>query len=101
MSNYAKVANAERAMVKRLMEEEGGYACRTAGSHSPFDVIHIRRGRARVFQLKKGGRSPFDGFGPREREAAKLMAHNCGAELFLIWWPDRDEPRTIPAADWP
>lgn len=101
MASYAKGATAERDLCKRL-RSEGWWACRTAGSHGSFDIIAAKRGRPlRMLQLKRGGKSPFAGFGPRDREAAIFDARVAGGNAELVWWPDRAEPQFIPVQDWP
>ncbi len=51
---YRKGANAERWLVKRYKEHGATHAMRTAGSHSPFDVIALFKDHTEVVQIKAG-----------------------------------------------
>ena len=46
--------------IKKALEKLGWIAIRSAGSHSPFDIIAIKEGRILLLQLKKykGGHMP-------------------------------------------
>jgi len=53
-NNYNKGSNFERAIVADL-QMKGFFAIRSAGSHSPIDVIAIRKGEVWGVQAKLAG----------------------------------------------
>lgn len=44
---------------------------------------------------------PFMNFRTEARLRLKAAARLAGAEAALCYWPPRESPRFIPAADWP
>lgn len=97
MTKYAKGAQKERDLVRKL-REEGWVATRTAGSHGPADVWAARKGTIRFLQLKAGVRRwPSRD----ERFALSVMAERAGAEAFVVFWPDRGSPEFVPSDSWP
>ena len=50
-SNYVKGARIERKALDQL-EKDGYLVVRSAGSHSPFDIVAIGMGEVRLIQLK-------------------------------------------------
>jgi len=50
--NYIKGRNKEYAIVKKKREEGCEIAQRTAGSHSPFDVIAINREKKTIYLIQ-------------------------------------------------
>ncbi len=56
INRYRKGANFERKVVKILLENEGCViAFRSAGSHSPIDVVGIEKDKIILIQCKIGG----------------------------------------------
>ena len=51
--NYIKGSNLERDLVNQY-REKGYYACRVAGSKSPFDVIVLTNNKLLLIQCKAG-----------------------------------------------
>jgi Holliday junction resolvase len=70
-SKYNRGANAERR-VKKYYEERGYFVVRSAGSHSPVDLVAVRDGRITFVQVKSG-ESPMP-----KRDVDKLI--RLGAE---------------------
>lgn len=99
---YARGAARERQLADRL-EAEGWSVTRSAGSHSPHDLVACRAGYVvRYIQVKGGRSAPYAHFGPAERVELLEEAERAGAKPELCWWPaDRKGPRFIPADAWP
>jgi Holliday junction resolvase len=79
MSNYSIGANFERRLIKYL-REQGFRAHRTAGSHTPIDVIAGIAGRCYAFQVQIDRYFP-----PAKIEALKDEAKEFGAIPFIAW----------------
>ena len=77
MSNYSRGANFERR-VKRYYEDKGFLVLRSAGSHSPVDLVALRAGEVILIQVKLDGRLSMLGH-EQLRELAK--ENNCQAHL--------------------
>lgn len=63
-TNYQRGASFERR-VKALLEGEGFAVVRSAGSHSPADLVAMRKGELVIIQCKRDGRlapSEWNGF---------------------------------------
>jgi Holliday junction resolvase len=52
MTNYRKGYNFEREC-KELLEKEGYFVVRSAGSHSPFDLVAFNENETLLLQLKR------------------------------------------------
>lgn len=50
--NYLRGYNIEKK-AQELLESEGYVTARTAGSHSPFDVVAVRADKIRLIQIKR------------------------------------------------
>lgn len=88
--------------VRRLLEDEGWWVSRAAGSLGDADIIALRHDRTpMLIEVKSTTAGPFSGFGPADRRALLAAALNAGAEPWLVWWPPREQPQWIPATDWP
>lgn len=99
--SYAKGANRERQLQARL-EADGWSVMRSAGSHSPADLLAGRRGKRYAIQVKGTKAGPFSDFGPAEREELVAWALEFHAQPVLVWWPaDRKPPRWILPDAWP
>lgn len=79
MTNYSKGANFERRLVKHL-RSQGMRAHRTAGSHTPIDVIAGADGKCYAFQCQLDKY-----FEPAKIEALKEEAKQFGAVPYLAW----------------
>lgn len=76
-SNYQRGANFERK-VKKWYESQGCFVIRSAGSHSPVDLVVLRYGQTVLVQCKTDGKLPEE-----EEMALRKVAtgHNCIAHL--------------------
>jgi len=84
MSNkYQAGANFERRLIKYL-QAEGMRAHRTAGSHTPIDVMAGANGKSYAFQCQLDKYFP-----PAKIEALKDEAKEFGAIPNLVWREDR------------
>lgn len=90
MSNYRRGADFERRVKERL-EGQGWTVFRTAGSHSPADLIALKSERGQLFgsplrpdvhliQCKSGKTAMTK----RERTEFRDFAHALGAEAFVF-----------------
>ena len=92
--------------VRRLLETEGYWTSRAAGSFGDADVIALRaRGGggcdAMLVEVKSDVAGPFAHFGPAARAELIAAAVRSGATPVLCWWPPRKKPRWIAVHDWP
>jgi Holliday junction resolvase len=84
-SSYVKGRRKEYAAI-RLLERSGHLAFRTAGSHSPFDVIALTSSVVRLIQLKAEYLSAVD------REALEQIRVPSNVTKESWRWPDRHDP---------
>ena len=54
MSKYSVGADFERT-VKKMLEREGWFVCRSAGSKSCIDLVAFKLGEVKLIQCKKNG----------------------------------------------
>lgn len=88
--------------VRRLLEEDGWWTCRAAGSLGDADVIALKAGEpARLVEVKSTKAGPFHSFGPKDRAELVAAAQRAGATPELVWWPSRGKPQWIPQSQWP
>jgi len=96
----------ERA-VRRLLEDDGWWVCRAAGSLGDADLVALRASsalvhpRALMIEVKSTHRGAFHSFGPADRSALLEAAERAGAEAWLCWWPPHGQPQWIPSRGWP
>jgi Holliday junction resolvase len=91
----------ERA-VRRLLEADGYWTSRAAGSKGEADVIALRAGSpSMLIEVKSTSAGPFCDFGPADRAELKAAAELAGAEPWLCHWPPRKKPRWYAPQDWP
>ena len=90
---YAKGANRERQRVAWHYREGALWASRTAGSHSAFDVVAVYDNRVELEQIKSG-RTPTPEDRAEFSEAVERLT-KANVVMTLLWWPDREEPRTV------
>ena len=94
--------------VRRLLEAEGYWTARAAGSFGDADVIALRASpvglgtsAAMLVEVKSDIAGPFAHFGPAARAELIAAAVRSGARPVLCWWPPRKQPRWIPVSEWP
>jgi hypothetical protein len=54
-----------------------------------------------VVQVKSTAKSPYEHFGPAERQALRQSAKAVRADPYLVWWPPGRKPVWIPEDRWP
>jgi len=76
---YRKGANAERWLCKWYKKHGATHAMRTAGSHSPFDVIALFSDHTEVVQLKDGAK-------PSKKDSVKFLKaiNNIATGAYLV-----------------
>jgi Holliday junction resolvase len=91
--------------VRKLLEDDGWFVCRAAGSLGDADLVALRDNqgdcRAWLIEVKSTARGPYHGFGPSRRFGLKVAAGIAGAQAWLCWWPPRKEPKWIHEGEWP
>ena len=98
MTAYHRGAEKERELAKRW-RKDGWFVTRSAGSHSPADLVCLRAGyRSRLLQLKTGKRKwPSRD----ERISLGLAADRSGAVALIVFWESRKEPEYVEREQWP
>jgi Holliday junction resolvase len=98
VTHYARGAERERELAK-LWRSDGWQVFRSAGSHSPADLICLKRGHEpRLLQLKTGRRRwPSRD----ERVALSVTAKAGGALPLIVFWQPRQKPEYVLEGDWP
>jgi len=76
--NYNNGARRERRIMKKL-EKEGWFCIRSAGSHSPIDIIAIKSGQFRFIQSKKTGYLT-----PQERKEKEELEQKLGINIEVM-----------------
>lgn len=88
--------------VRRLLEAQGYWTCRAAGSFGDADVVALMKDAAPLLvEVKSTAASPFNDFGPVARAELSAAARQCGGVAALCWWPPRKPPRWFYEQDWP
>ena len=93
--------------VRKLLEEQGWWVCRAAGSLGDADLVALRvdpygcETQARLIEVKSTARGPYHGFGPKDRSDLLAASERAGAVAWLCWWPPRAEQKWIPSWEWP
>jgi Holliday junction resolvase len=88
--------------LRRLLEAEGWWTCRAAGSFGDADVVALKQGEIpRMIECKSTARGPFAHFGPADRDELISAAAKAGAIPWLVWWPPRRKPVWLHVSDWP
>jgi len=97
MSNYARGANFERE-VKKWYEDKGCFVIRSAGSHSPVDLVVFRSSQKTYRPGWKCENNPFfiqvkrDGkFSREERDKLIELANEYGATPLLAYRDKEEE----------
>jgi Holliday junction resolvase len=88
--------------VRKVLEAEGWWTSRAAGSLGDADVIAGKAGsNPRLIEVKSTAGGPFEHFRPKDRaellEAGKLT----GFDVELAWWPPYGKLQFIGPKDWP
>ena len=86
MSRYDGGADLERA-AKKLLEDNGYYVVRSAGSKGAVDLAAFKRGEVVFVQCKADGY-----LSPGERAAFRGLCVRLGAVCVIGWW-ERTGPR--------
>lgn len=102
--------------VRRLLEDQGYWTARAAGSLGEVDVVALRAHRmdagpyaggpfdscdALMVEVKSTGGGPYERFGPAARAELVAAAAKAGAEALLCWWPKHGTPHWIAPSEWP
>ncbi len=87
--------------LRTLLEEDGWYVTRAAGSLGDADLVALRNGEIRLIEVKSTHRGPFHSFGPASRQELAAAARVAGGTAWLVWWPTRRQPVWISEGDWP
>ncbi len=97
---------ARERQVRKLMESQGYWTARAAGSLGDADIIAVKArpggGSSVVLvEVKTDVRGPFAHFSPAHRDELISAAVRSGARPVLCWWPARKQPQWIEVRDWP
>lgn len=79
MSNYSRGANFERRVRKHL-EEQGWVVFRSAGSHSPADLIALKTGEVMLVQCQLD-----KGFSLAKRNQLAFLGLELNVQTYLAW----------------
>jgi Holliday junction resolvase len=101
---------ARERQVRKLLESEGWWVGRAAGSLGDADLFasrpyveHGYRNLAdvRLIEVKATSRGPWHGFGPQDRRDLLVAARKAGAVAWLYWWPSRGQLKCFHEDYWP
>lgn len=93
---------ARERQVRKLLEEDGWWVARAAGSLGDADLVALKATRTpRMIEVKSTSRGPYHSFGPQDRSDLLAAAQVAGAVAELCWWPPRKKATFIQSADWP
>lgn len=87
--------------VRKLLNEDGYWTCRAAGSFGDADIVAAKDGHLMLIEVKATSRGPYAGFPPTQRAQLKQAAQTAGGQAWLVWWPSRKQPEWYPASEWP
>lgn len=88
--------------VRRVLEAEGWWTARAAGSFGDADVIAGKAGsNPRLIEVKSTAAGPYSHFGPKDRAELLAAAKKTGFTPELAYWPPRGKLEFISAEDWP
>lgn len=110
----ASRGHARERQVRKLLDSEGWWTARAAGSLGDADIIALRcvvdawdvdilgqTVEALLVEVKTDVRGPFAHFGPAHRAELLAAAQLSGARPMLCWWPARKQPQWIGPEEWP
>lgn len=92
--------------VRCLLEAEGYWCIRAAGSLGDADIVAIKANPlggsiVKLIEVKSDVAGPFAHFGPAARAELISAAVATGATPLLCHWPPRKQPRWLHVRDWP
>lgn len=109
----SRLGHDRERQVRKLLEKQGWWVCRAAGSLGDVDLVALT-GRvfdvdgapfygegAILIEVKANKGSPYQHFRRDERARLRDAAELAGAPAYLCHWPPRGKPRWIPEEDWP
>jgi|YelNatPaOPRAMG01_1025707.scaffolds.fasta_scaffold16445_2 Holliday junction resolvase len=77
-TNYHRGVEREH-YIKKKLEKQGYFVIRSAGSHSPVDLVAIKRNEVRLIQSRKGRY-----IRPKEKEKIKEVEEITGFKVEVI-----------------
>jgi Holliday junction resolvase len=87
--------------VRELLEADGWWVSRAAGSLGDADLVALRDGfTPRLIEVKSTA-TKFSGFGPAERRELLGAAGIAGALPLVAWWPKNGPLLWVPPSQWP
>jgi Holliday junction resolvase len=91
--------------VRKLLEANGYWTSRAAGSFGDADVIALKATPtgidALLVECKSDVAGPFAHFGPAARAELIAAAVKSGATPLLCYWPPRKDPVWLGVSKWP
>jgi Holliday junction resolvase len=91
--------------VRAVLEGEGWWVARAAGSFGDADLIALRASAdgcdVLLVEVKSDVAGPFAHFGPDARAELIAAAVKSGARPVLAYWPPRQKLRWIAVSEWP
>lgn len=98
---YARSTARENQRV-RFWRSREWVSFRTPQSRGAVDVIAMKLGEIIFEQIKTGGKTPFDGFGPAARQRLLAEGALAGAQVQLTWYPlNARAPEIFTPDQWP
>ena len=79
MTNYRRGADFERRVCK-YFDKQGYFTVRSAGSHSPIDLVAIKAGEVKLIQCKIDGVLSL-----AEREQLQELSKDSQCQVLLIY----------------
>lgn len=88
--------------VRKVLEAEGWWTCRAAGSLGDADVIAGKAGHTpRLIEVKSTSGGPYEHFRPADRAELLAAGEKTGWNVELAWWPKNGKLKFILPVDWP
>lgn len=106
----ASRGHARERQVRKLLDADGYWTARAAGSLGDADIVALRAipvygvgdlTSGMLVEVKTDVRGPFAHFGPVHRAELLAAAVKSGLRPMLCWWPARTQPRWYPPEEWP
>ena len=89
---YQKGANRERQFIVKMKTAGALWAARTAGSHTPADVMCVFPNKVCLYQIKAGKAKMTEEELAEICDLAESMPH---VEVYSVEWPNRQEPMVV------